>query len=277
MRWLDKMERKFEKYAIPNLMYYIVGLYIVGLAVHLVNPMIYYMYLSLDAGAVLHGQVWRLVTFLICPPSSGVFFNLIALYLYYSLGSTLEQVWGTFRFNVYFFMGVLGHIAAAFIIYGLTRVSYPMSTYYLNESLFLAFAATFPQTQFWVMGILPIKAKWLGIFVGAQFLYDFITGGMAVRLCIGLALLNFIIFFMMTRNYTSVSPRELKRKRAYKAEVKRAKIQKIALSHHKCAVCGRTEKDDPDLEFRYCSKCAGGLEYCMDHLYTHKHVTEEDL
>lgn len=277
MNFFRKLERKFGKYAIPNLMYYIVGLYIGGLAVHLVNPMIYYMYLSLDAGAVLHGQVWRLATFLICPPSSGIFFNLIALYLYYSLGSTLEQVWGTFRFNVYFFMGVLGHIAAAFIIYALSGVSYPMSTYYLNESLFLAFAATFPQTQFWVMGILPIKAKWLGIFVGAQFLYDFIVGGMAARLSIGLALLNFVVFFLITRNYTSVSPRELKRKRAFKSEVKRAKIQKIALSHHKCAVCGRTEKDDPNLEFRYCSKCAGGLEYCMDHLYTHKHVTEEDL
>ena len=93
-----------------------------------------------------------------------------------------------------------------------------MSTYYLNESLFLAFAATFPQTQFWVMGILPIKAKWLGIFVGAQFLYDFIVGGMAARLSIGLALLNFVVFFLITRNYTSVSPRELKRKRAFKSE-----------------------------------------------------------
>ena len=276
MKFLNKLERRFGRYAISRLTMYIIATYILGYVLQFTAGNLT-QYLYLDPYYILHGQVWRLVTFLICPPSSGVFFNLIALYLYYSLGSTLEQVWGTFRFNVYFFMGVLGHIAAAFIIYGLTRVSYPMSTYYLNESLFLAFAATFPQTQFWVMGILPIKAKWLGIFVGAQFLYDFITGGMAVRLCIGLALLNFIIFFMMTRNYTSVSPRELKRKRAYKAEVKRAKIQKIALSHHKCAVCGRTEKDDPNLEFRYCSKCAGGLEYCMDHLYTHKHVTEEDL
>lgn len=277
MNFFRKMEQKFGRYAIPNLMYYIIMMYIAGWLIQWINPGFYYMYLSLDVNAILHGQIWRVVTFLICPPSSGIFFNLIALYLYYSLGSTLERVWGTFRFNVYFFMGVFGHILAAFLIYALTGYSYHLSTYYLNESLLLAFAATFPQVQFWLMGILPIKAKWLGIFIGAQFLFDFITGGIVTKISIGLSLLNFVIFFLMTRNYSSVNPKEIKRKQTFKTEMKRAEVQKIRLTHHKCAVCGRTEQDDPNLEFRYCSKCAGGLEYCMDHLYTHKHVTEDEL
>lgn len=277
MNFFRKMEHKYGKYAIRNLMYYIILMYLAGILISYINPMFYYSYLSLNAEAILHGQIWRLVTFLICPPSSGIFFNLIAMYLYYSLGSTLERVWGTFRFNVYFFMGVLGHVIAALIIYFTVGASVPLTTYYLNESLLLAFAATFPEVQFWLMGILPIKAKWLGIFIGAQFVYDFVFGGLISRLGIGLSMLNFVVFFLITRNYRQVNPKEIKRKQEFKSQMKKAEVQKMIRTHHKCAVCGRTEKDDPTLEFRFCSKCAGGLEYCMDHLYTHKHVTEEDL
>lgn len=277
MKFLRKLERNFGKYAVPNLMYYIILMYGAGIVIDLVMPGLYYQYLCLDAAAVLRGQAWRLVTFLICPPSSGIFFNLIAMFLYYSLGTTLERVWGTFRFNLYFFSGILFHIIAAFVIYFLMGVSVPLTPFYLNNSLFLAFAATFPQMQFYLYGLLPIRAYWLGIFIGAEFLYEFLFGGLIARSCIGLALLNFVIFFMMTRNYSKISPREIKRKQKFKSDMKTAQAEKIRLTHHKCAVCGRTEKDDPNLEFRYCSKCEGNLEYCMDHLYTHKHVTKEDL
>lgn len=289
MNFLRKMERKFGKYAIPNLMYYIILMYGAGLVIYLINPMIYFQYLSLNMEAILHGQIWRLVTFLICPPATGgnpitaVLFGMIAISLYYFLGRTLEQAWGTFCFNLYFLMGILGHILAAFIFYFISKVwlgipiSIPLTTYYLNNSLFLAFAATFPNMVFQLYFVLPIKASWLGIFIGAEFLYNFIFGGITEKVCIGLSLLNFIVFFLMTRNYRKISPAEIKRKKKFKSDMKAAQVQKVKLTHHRCAVCGRTEKDDPNLEFRYCSKCEGGLEYCMDHLYTHKHVTKGDL
>ncbi len=277
MKFLRKLERKFGKYAIPNLMYYIILMYGAGIVIDLAAPGLYYQYFCLDAAAILRGQVWRLVTFLICPPSAGIFFNLIAMFLYYSLGTTLERVWGTFRFNLYFFSGILFHIIAAFVIYFLMGVSVPLTPFYLNNSLFLAFAATFPQMQFYLYGLLPIRAYWLGIFIGAEFLYEFLFGGLIARICVGLAMLNFVIFFLMTRNYNKINPKEIKRKQKFKSDMKTAQAEKIKLTHHKCAVCGRTEKDDPNLEFRYCSKCEGNLEYCMDHLYTHKHVTKEDL
>ena len=276
MNFFRKLERRFGRYAIPNLMYYIIILYAIGFVMNMVNPWLYPYYFALDARAILNGQIWRLVTFLICPPASGLFLALITMYLYYSLGSTLERVWGTFRFNVFFFMGVLGHILAAFLVYFVAGMSVPMSPYFLNESLFLAFAATFPETQFWLL-FFPIRAKWFGLFVGAQLLYSFLVGGIVVKIEIGVSLLNFIVFFLMTRNYHAVSPKEIARRQNFRREVKKAEVQKIALTRHKCAVCGRTEKDDPNLEFRYCSKCAGGLEYCLDHLYTHRHVTEEEL
>lgn len=277
MKFLRKLERKFGKYAIPNLMYYIILMYGAGIVIDLAAPGLYYQYLCLDAAAILRGQVWRLVTFLICPPSAGIFFNLIAMFLYYSLGTTLERVWGTFRFNLYFFSGILFHIIAAFVIYFALGISVPLTPFYLNNSLFLAFAATFPQMQFYLYGLLPIRAYWLGIFIGAEFLYEFLFGGLIARICVGLAMLNFVIFFLMTRNYNKINPKEIKRKQKFKSDMKTAQAEKIKLTHHKCAVCGRTEKDDPNLEFRYCSKCEGNLEYCMDHLYTHKHVTKEDL
>lgn len=276
MNFFKKLEYKFSKYAIRNLMYYIVILYGMGIVVNVINPGFYGMYLALDARAILHGQVWRLVTFLICQPASGIFFNLIAMYLYYSLGTTLERSWGAFRFNVYFFMGVIGHILAAFIIYFMTGISYPLTTFYLNNSLLFAFTAMFPDMQFYLMGILPIKAKWLGIFIGAGFLYEFVFGGTASRIEIGMSLLNFVVFFFMTKGQ-KINPKEIKRKQEFKTDMKKAEVQKILLNHHKCAICGRTEKDNPDLEFRYCSKCEGSPEYCMDHLYTHKHISKDDL
>lgn len=277
MNFFRKLERKFGRFAIPNLMYYIIFLYGAGLLLNITSPGFYEVYLSLNAEAILHGQIWRLVTFLICPPQSSQWFVLLAIYLYYSLGTTLERVWGTFRFNVFFFMGILGHILAAFLIYFITGISLPMSPYYLNESIFLAFAFTFPDMQFLFMFLLPIKAKHLGGFYAFLLLYSFLFGGILMKIEIGVSMLNLVVFFLMTRNYRALNPREMARRQNFKKEMGKAQVQKIALTHHRCAVCGRTEQDDPDLEFRYCSKCEGNLEYCMDHLYTHRHVTKEDL
>ena len=109
--------------AVLLLMYYIIMMYAAGFVMSLFNPYFYVQYLALDAAAILRGQVWRIVTFLVCPPQSGVLFALLAMYLYYSIGATLERVWGTFRFNMFFFMGVLGHIIAAFLVYGVTGFS----------------------------------------------------------------------------------------------------------------------------------------------------------
>ena len=181
---MNKMERKFGRYAIPNLMYYIVILYAVGVLVQMMAPAFYIQYLMLDARAILHGQIWRVVTFMIWPPSGSLFFNLIAIYLYYNLGMTLERVWGTFRFNVYFFMGVIGHVLAALLIYIITGQVYILTTDYLNFSLFFAFAATFPEMQFYLFFVLPIKAKYLALFDGLYFVYGFLFGGMSQRIAI---------------------------------------------------------------------------------------------
>lgn len=268
MKFFYKMERKYGRYAIHNLMNYMIALSAAGVLFSMFAPGVFQAYFSLNARALLHGQVWRIVTFLMQPMAGDLFFNLLSMYLYYMLGTNLERIWGAFRFNVYIFMGVIGHVLAALVIYAVTGYSVSMGTHYLYMSLFLAFAATFPDMEFYLFFMIPIKAKYLAILDSLYFLQALLFGGLASRAEVILSLANFLIFFLMTRNYKKYSPKELHRKQAFKAKIKAA-----GSVTHRCAVCGRTEEDGDDLVFRYCSKCEGNYEYCQDHLYTHQHVT----
>ncbi len=284
MNWLNKLERKFGRYAISNLMTYIIVLYALGFALQLVNPMFYYQYLSLDVAAILSGQVWRVVTFIIQPPSTSMIFVIFALYLYYMIGRSLENAWGAFRFNLYFFAGVLFHVIAAFIVYFITGISLPLDTWYLNLSLFFAFAALYPDIQFLLFMVIPVKVKWLALLDGAYFVYTIIQaflpsygGGMygfiyqANAIAAAVSLLNFVIFFLGSKNMRPYTPSQVKRKKEFQKKM-RPVNEYAGGARHRCAICGRTELDDPDLEFRYCSKCNGNYEYCQDHLFTHTHV-----
>lgn len=289
MNWLNKMERKFGRYAIPNLMNYIVALYVAGFVLNMINPTFYAEFLCLDASAILRGQVWRVITFIIQPPSNSIIWVFFALMLYYFIGKQLEMVWGTFRFNVYFFAGVIFHVIAAIVTYVMTGIVLPMGTAYLNLSLFLVFAALYPDMQFYIYFILPVKAKWLAWLDGILFMYTILQaflpsyGGnpyygvyyKANALAAFVSLLNFILFFLSSRNVRPYTPKQMKRRMDYQKNVRQAQRQEHTYAggaRHRCAVCGRTELDDPNLEFRYCSKCKGNYEYCQEHLFTHIHV-----
>ena len=273
MNWINKLQRKFGRYAIPNLMNYIMILAAAGFFLSWINPTFFYSYLSLNPEAIMHGQVWRLVTFLLTPPSHDILYFLLYMYLYYMLGTNLERAWGTFTFNLYIFIGVLGHILGAMVIYWVTGYSGSYGLTYLYMSLFFGFAATFPDAQFLLFFIIPVKAKWLALVDGAFFLYGIVFGSFATRVMAGLALANFIIFFIsMYGNRVRQAPRQAARRASYQRQAAPSR----GTPRHRCAVCGRTELDDENLEFRYCSQCDGQYEYCMDHLYTHKHVKNGD-
>ncbi len=290
MNWIDKLERKFGKYAIHNLMYYIIILYAVGFVLQIVVPGLYEQWLCLDAAAILRGQVWRIFTFIIDSPVStdfsGFIFIMFSLYLYYFMGKMLEYQWGTFRFNLYYFSGMLLHVIACLVVYLVFGWNLSLGTYYLNSSLLLAFAALYPDVEFLLFFILPIKCKWIGIFYGLYFGIAIVSGLIGVPaatyfalLQVGIvaeratsvaalvSLLNFVIFYLST-NRNKFSPKQIQRKRTYAKKVRTASQKS---SHHRCAVCGRTEQDGDDLEFRFCSKCVGNYEYCQDHLFTHEH------
>lgn len=283
---MSKFEKKFGRYAIKNLSLMLILCYVCGYLIEMIFPA-FLQYLTLDPYRIIHGQIWRLFTWIICPPaSSNIFFTLIMLYFYYSLGTTLERTWGTYRYNVYLFSGMLFTIIGSFLLmaysyifmgdivtlYGPSQyfalVSNYFSTYYINMSIFLAFAATFPDMQVLLMFIIPVKVKWMGIIYAVMLAYEFITYPVYMKIVIAASLLNFIVFFVTSRNRIHMSPKQIKRRQQFKRQTRTVP----GVTKHKCAICGRTEQDNPDLEFRFCSKCEGNYEYCQEHLFTHEHV-----
>lgn len=283
---MSNFERKFGKYAIKNISLMLIMCYAVGYLINIINPN-FLSYLTLNPYEILHGQIWRILTWIIIPPeTSNLFFVLIMLYFYYSIGTTLERTWSTYRYNVYLLSGMLFTVLGSFLLMlycylfngdlitmlGAKQffaiVSLFFSTYYVNMSIFLAFSATFPEAQVLLMFIIPIKVKWLGIAYGALLVLEFIMGSVYSRFVMAASLLNFGVFWLTSKRHIHMSPKQVKRRQEFKREIKR----NTKVTKHKCAICGRTEVDSPELEFRFCSKCDGNYEYCQEHLFTHQHV-----
>ena len=278
MNFLDKMERKYGRYALSHLTMYIIVTYIAGYIIQLAAP-IMRQYLTLEPYYILHGQIWRLVSWILIPPSSLDIFTIIMLFFYYSIGTSLERAWGDFKYNVYIFSGILMTIIGSFLLYGILYAvnGYPslmgtaFSTYYISLSIFLGFAISFPDMQVLLYFIIPIKMKWMAVVYGVLIIFSLIQTNWAGRVAIIMSLLNFLVFYFSTRNYKRISPKEIHRRQTFKSQM-RQPAGHGGVTKHKCAICGRTEKDDPNLEFRFCSRCNGNYEYCQDHLFTHEHV-----
>lgn len=293
---MSNFEKRFGKYAIKNLSLVLIICFGIGYVIQLIDTSLGYNildYLTLNPYLILRGQVWRLITWVLVPPSGySIFSILIMMLFYYSIGTSLERTWGTYRYNVYLFSGMFFTILGSFAAMGLCYLfqgdyisvysasviigsgSLYFSTIYINMSIFLAYAATFPEAQVLLMFIIPIKVKWLGIVYGVMVVLQFIMGAggapfnLFCRIAIFASLLNFLIFWFRSRNHMHLAPNQIKRRQQFKHDVKKNRV----VTRHKCAVCGRSEEDDPSLEFRFCSKCNGNYEYCQYHLFTHEHV-----
>ena len=285
--FINKMERKFGRFAIPNLTMYIIGLYVIGYVLELVSIR-YNMIplLTLNPILIFKGQIWRLVSWVLIPPTAPYILTIITLIFYYFVGNNMERTMGTFRYNVFVFGGMILMIIGAFLAYGTFLLADPenaaqivtdyasvFSTYYLQQMVFLAFAICYPEVQVLLMFIIPIKVKWLGIAYGVIMIYSclqgLIVGNFCVFFAIGSQLLNLFFFYLQTGRLSRFKPKDVKRRHDFNRNVKMAPR---GVTRHKCAVCGRTEETNPELEFRFCSKCNGNYEYCQDHLFTHQHI-----
>ena len=278
MKIINKLERKFGRFGIPHLTNYILVCYVIGYLLSMTKTSLI-SYLYLEPGLILQGQIWRLITWVLVPPGmSNILFVLIMLMFYYSLGTTLERTWGTFRYTLYIFSGLLFTVIGAFLLYfiegGYVLFAGMFSTYYISMSILLAFAVSYPDMRVLLYFVIPITMKWLAFVYVAMIGYDIFNyvrmGVWQMAVPIVASLLNFIIFFLSTRDIQRYHPKEVKRRQEFKKAVNPTKVTTI--TKHKCAVCGRTERDGENLEFRFCSKCNGNYEYCQDHLYTHEHV-----
>lgn len=188
MKWLNKLEFKLRRYSIPNLMKYIVAAMAVIFVCDYLLPVDIYGTLALDMSRVAKGEVWRLITFIFLPPQSSILWIVFSLYFYWMLGSGLENSWGTFRFNMFYLIGIMGNILAALL------TGYATNTY-LNLSLFFAFAILYPDMELRLFMILPVKMKYLAILDAVLYVWMFIIGTWSTRLSILLSLANIILFF----------------------------------------------------------------------------------
>ena len=204
MNWLDKLERKYSRYAIPNLMKIVVfGQLAVWLTVMLLNQRVYGL-LTLTRSGLMHLQLWRLVSFIFVPSlTTNPLLLALELYLYYVIGTSLERHWGTFRFNVYYLVGMLGAIVSCL----LTGIGGSSA---LNLSLFFAFAALYPEMQFLLFFFIPVKVKWLGVIAGVMYLLDFLVGSLPMKVSLLFGLANFLLFFgpQLKREYDNYKRRK---------------------------------------------------------------------
>lgn len=280
----DAVERfcaKHPRFGISDLMRYIV---IGNVAVFLLSMFLRdqsaLSFLYLNGERLLHGELWRIVTFVLVPGSGSIFWLAVSLYFYYWIGSTLERQWGTAKFNLYYFSGVLLTVIGTVLATLLSGSSITVAgASYVNLSMFLAFACLFPDTQVLLFFIIPVKMKWLAYLDGGLFVYGIVgsavAGDLAGVVLPVVALLNFAIFIWPSLHYAA--QRRAYQHRPQTVEFKKAVKQQEKQQgyHHKCAVCGRTDADHPELQFRYCSKCAGYHCFCQDHIFSHVHFTDE--
>lgn len=285
MKLLNKLERKFGKYAIHNLPAIMIGLYAAGYLLSLFGSggMRILPYLTLEPYYILRGQIWRVITWVIVPPGSLDLFTVIMLFFYFSIGQTLERTWGAFRFTLYIVSGLVFTVLGAFLLYGIfvlrgagniVQVEGLFSTYYINMSIFLAFALSYPDMQVLLYFIIPVRMKWMGLLYAVLIAVQFFQSPWPGKVAIIASLLNFIVFFLATRSYSRVNPAQIRRRQTFKKAVSQPSAPGKGKPLHRCAVCGRTEQDDPSLQFRYCSRCDGAYEYCQDHLFNHVHKTK---
>ncbi len=287
-RAVDRFAYSHPNFGIPNLMKYIVA----G------NAIVYFLtvfaglgsvsFLTFDWYAVLHGEIWRLVTFIFFPgyySLNQAIWLVFFLHLYYMIGTTLEREWGTAKFSLYYISGVVLTVITGAVIGLITGGVHIAGADYVNLSMFFAFAVLYPDTRFLIFFLIPVKVKWLAWIDAAYFafqvLLSLLGGDILGALLPVIAILNFIVFF-----WTNITDEIAWRRGRAKHQISHQTIQfKAAAKHqkrreeergyrHKCAVCGRTDTEWPDLEFRYCSRCQGYHCFCQDHIFDHVHFTE---
>jgi hypothetical protein len=260
MALIDRLEKKLGRYAVPNVTVFLIAgqsLFYVLFLMGRLDPNL----IQLSAGGLLQGEWWRLVTFPFDPPVQNLLFAFFAWYLFYLMGSALEEHWGAFRYNLFLLVGYLLTVAVSFLV-----PAYPVSNAFLGGSVFLAFAFLFPDFQLLLFFVLPVRIKWLALLTWLGYGYLLLAGGWPSRLLVLASIGNFLLFFA----------RDILVNLKYGRKKVAKKVSRMAdgfdKPFHRCTVCGITDKTHPEMEFRYCPQCDGQYGYCRDHIFSHEHV-----
>ena len=272
---LQRFLFKHPRFGLRNLMtYLIVGNLLVYVFSMMDRTGLLSWYLCFLPSRILKGEVWRLVTFVFVPGAGRLISLVLELYFYYLIGSMLERAWGEGKFTAYYLMGMLLSILYSVIASLIFGVDIPVTGSYISLSMFFVYATLWPDNRVLLFFIIPIKVKWLAWFEAAIFVLNMILGRTLLPL---IALLNFFLFcgdnlvadlrFLKLRTSGSAAK--------FKHKVKKAEQSASNLHYlHKCSVCGKTDTEHPELEFRFCSQCVGYHCFCEEHIHSHVHFTE---
>ncbi|QBG46960.1 hypothetical protein EGM51_05965 [Verrucomicrobia bacterium S94] len=257
MDLISKLEKRFGSWAIPHLTLYIIAIQAIGVVL-LMSDRADFMDLLLHGSSVMdRGQWWRLLSFMMLPKTLNPIWLFFAFFVFYLIGNSLEQQWGAFRFNLFILSGYLLTVAMAFINPGVIITN----TYFLG-CVFLAFATLFPNMEFRIYFILPVKVKWLAWITVGFYILNLFSSDIGARLGVTAAFINYGLFFGkdLLRGFKAGQ-----RKNAFVAQQTKTAEEPM----HVCTICGKTELSHPELEFRYSS--SDGACYCEEHINTHKH------
>ncbi|MEZ6128041.1 MAG: hypothetical protein R3C59_05130 [Planctomycetaceae bacterium] len=260
------LERHFGRFAVPFVTQILIAGQILTYMATQRDPQLFERMLLIPA-KVMDGEAFRLLTFAFMPPGSIAIWAFFFWYLFYIMGTALEAYWGTFRFNLFLLIGYVATVAAAFV-----NPDGAVTNWFIQGTVFLAFAHLNPNFTLSIFFILPVRIKWLAMFTWIAFGWSFLTGTWSVRLAIAASVLNFFVFFGGDVWYRIVHGQ-----RHMLGQARRFAVSRPPEYFHKCAVCGITDTSHPQTEFRYCSRCSGDLGYCPEHLRDHEHVTNDDM
>ena len=269
MSLFNRLERIFGRFAVHNLALYLIGGQVMLLGLSLLAQFDLRQIILVPA-LVLEGEIWRLFTFVLLPPASGqlsmvnAVFLAISWYFYYFISQVLESHWGTFRFNLFFLLGWLLTVAFSFL-----NPNLPTGYSFFAISVFLAFAFLNPDFELYLFFILPVKIKWFALFMWLGFAYSFVVGGWNTRMAVLAATGNFLVFFARDIVQRIKTGRRHMRQQARRTEFQQDENE----PRHRCHKCGKTDLTHPQVDFRYCSKCAGEECYCSEHIANHEHTT----
>lgn len=285
---IDRFAHKHPKFGIPHLMNLILIGNVLVFCLDLFSNGEATNFLGLSFGSILNLELWRAVTFFFVPDNTRPLWFVVSLFFYYFLGNTMEREWGRAKFTLFYLCGaVLIFLASIVTFYWSQGMFYIVTVGPIHQTLFLAFATLYPEAQMRFYFVIPIKAKWLAALYVFMEVFEILRLS-RVMLYILLpfllpsllaALLNYLIFFWtplsaaVRRLFGRTRHQTSKQTINFKAAQKKAKETKGYL--HKCAVCGKTDADDPNMEFRYCSKCDGYYCYCIDHINSHVHIHKD--
>lgn len=261
---LNWLERRIRRIAVPNLTLIMIISQVLTFVAMKADPQLIDG-LTLIPKQVMEGQIYRLFSFLVIPPITHAIWAFFYWYLFFLMGTALEHYWGTARFNLFLLIGYVATVAASFL-----APEQPVGNGFLQGTVFLAFAHLNPNFTLHIMLIFPIQIRWLALLTWIGYVWVFTTGMWADRLAVVAAVSNFLLFFGR-----DILQRAKRGQRHMQRQAGRFR-EKSPAYIHKCVVCGLTDADDRQMDFRYCGKCAGDLCYCSEHLKSHEHVTEAD-